>query len=271
MLLSEAALSLCILLLICTSAAQVIAVRNGDTRRLHGLRLAKLGISLSACAYLLQILGAAPGSLYSLLILLFRTAGIVLLWLAWKEHRKLQREQLEAQARVSVQEKDAGPEFSAALPPGYAALYSGLNSPAREAVCAAQEEALRQRRCCVDTDHLLLGLLRVRHCTASRILEHSHISADKLVSELVQQTQVCGEAKEGQEKEKPGQPAFTPRARQVLVMAEMEAHRFDKSFVGTEHLLLGLLLIGTGPAASTLFEAGMTVDGLRREVLAAGK
>ena len=49
-------------------------------------------------------------------------------------------------------------------------------------------------------------------------------------------------------------------------MAEIEARRFGKTFVGTEHLLLGLLLVGTGPAASALFRAGLTVEALRREL-----
>ena len=141
----------------------------------------------------------------------------------------------------------------------------GLNSRAREALCAAQEEALRQRCGSVDTDHLLLGLLQVPHCAASRILERSKVSTERLAWEVDRQMDTAARAR-GASEENP--VAFTPRARQALALAEIEAHRFGKKFVGTEHLLLGLLLIGTGPAASALFSADLTVDNIRCELAA---
>ena len=125
----------------------------------------------------------------------------------------------------------------------------------------------------MDTDHLLLGLLRVPHCAASRILERSQVSLERLERELARQqpgeADRLGAAAHSSDAGKEDRPAgFTPRARQVLAMAEIEAHRFSKTFVGTEHLLLGLLLTGTGPAASALFSAGLTVDDIRRELAA---
>ena len=266
MFLSKAAFGLCLLFLICTLAAQVVAARNGDKRRVHALRFISLGLLFSAGAYLFHILGTSPGSPLSLLSLVFRLVGISLLWLGWINHWKMQREYLTTQTQALNQEKDDGPTFKAALPPEYLAVYSGLNSRAREAVCAAQEEALRRRHYHMDTDHLLLGLLCVPQCTASRILERFHVTAEQLSRELAPQADTL-EHSDGKE----GLLPLTHRARRVLVMAEMEAHRFGKTFIGTEHLLLGLLLIGTGPAASALFEAGLTVDGVRREVIVAGK
>ncbi len=264
MLLSKVAFGLCLLFLLCTWAAQVTATRSGDKRRLHSLHLVTLGLSLSACAYLLHLLDTPPGGPYSLLSLVCRLAGSTFLWLAWRDHWMQQRERRAAQAAALRQERDEALEFRLALPLAYREVYSSLNSRAREAVCAAQEEALRQRCCCVDTDHLLLGLLQVPHCTASRILERSEVSTERLARELARQPGAVEQVEEASAVP----AAFTPRVRQVLAMAEIEAHRFSKTFVGTEHLLLGLLLTGTGPAASALFSLGMTVDGIRREVMA---
>ena len=267
MIVSKIAFGLCLLFLLCTWAAQVTAIRNGDRRHLHGLHLVTLGLSLSACAYLFHLLDTPPGGSYSVLSLACRLAGITFLWLAWKDHWAQQRERLTAQAALHRQERDEAQEFRLALPPAYREVYSSLNSRAREALCAAQEEALRQRCCCVDTDHLLLGLLQVPHCTASRILERSAVSTARLAREMARQTDTAGHSKGASE----APAAFTPRARQALAMAEIEAHRFSKTFIGTEHLLLGLLLTGTGPAASALFSSGMTVDAIRHEVMASGK
>ena len=67
------------------------------------------------------------------------------------------------------------------------------------------------------------------------------------------------------------EPALTDRACQVFGLAAQEAHRFGKEAVGTEHLLLGLVLVGRGPAADALFGAGVTVDGVRGEILRAAR
>ncbi len=261
MLLLEIALGLCVLFLLYAWTTQTAAARSGDTRRRHGLHLVTLGLGMSACAYGLHLLDVPRGGAYSLLSLACRLAGITFLWLAWRDHWAQQRERRAALR----QERDEAWAFRLALPPMYQKVYSCLNSRAREAVCAAQEEALKQR-CCVDTDHLLLGLLQVPHCAASRILERAQISPARLAREIRQ----AGTAPAaGTDEDAPA--AFTPRARQALALAEMEAHRFSKTFVGTEHLLLGLMLAGTGPAASALFASGMTVDAVRHEVIAAGQ
>lgn len=257
MFLTETAFGLCILCLVGVLAVQMILLRRGNTREAHSLNLVKLGLSFSACAYLLHLQGGTPGSLYPVLGVLFRLAGIVLLTLAWTGYWQ-RREQFSRRAQTAAaQEKDDGPEFGQSLPPHYRALYSGLNSRAREALCAAQEEALHAGKARVDTDHLLRGLLQTPHTAASRLLERHGVSAAAL--EVEEATGDHGEE---------AVPGLTPRAGQVLAMAEIEARRFGKTFVGTEHLLLGLLLVGTGPAASVLFQSGLTVDALRRELAA---
>ena len=169
------------------------------------------------------------------------------------------------EAQASSQEKDDGPEFGLTLPPHYRVLYSVLNSRARQALCAAQEEALHAGKARVDTDHLLRGLLQTPHTAACRLLERHGVSAAALEAEE-QTTEEQGEETEEQGEE--AAPGLTPRAGQVLAMAEIEARRFGKTFVGTEHLLLGLLLVGTGPAAPVLFQSGLSVDALRRELAA---
>lgn len=255
MFLTEAAFGLCILCLACVLIVQVVLSRRGTPGEMHSLNLIKVGLSFSACAYLLHLQGGAPGSLYSVLGIVFRLAGIVFLSLAWAGYWRQRQERLGAE-KQRAQEKDFGPEL-ADLPPHYRTLYSVLNSRAREVLCVAQEEAFRERQTRVDTDHLLRGLLQVPQTMASRLLERHGVSAAALEGE-----QTRGEQSEA------SAPGLTPRAGQVLAMAEIEAHRFGKTFVGTEHLLLGLLLIGTGPAASVLFRSGLTVDALRRELAA---
>ncbi len=257
MFLTEAAFGLCILCLGCVLAVQVRLFRRGNPREAQKLNWVKRGLVFSACAYLLHLQGGAPGSVYSVLGLVFRLAGLVFLSLAWGVYWQQRRDLgLARQAARERPEKDDGPEFGTALPPHYGALYSVLNSRAREVLCTAQEEALRARQARVDTDHLLRGLLQVPDTAASRLLERQGVSAAALERE--EQSREPGE----------GPPGLTPRAGQVLAMAEIEAHRFGKTFVGTEHLLLGLLLIGTGPAASVLFQSGLSVDTLRRELAA---
>ncbi len=262
MFLTEAAFSLCLACLVCVLAVQITLSRRGNKRESHGLNLVKLGLSFSACAYLLHLQGGVPGSLYSVLGVIFRLAGLVFLTLAWTSYWQRRQERFSAEAQRAAQEKDDGPEFGTALPPHYRALYTGLNSRAREALCAAQEEALHDGKARVDTDHLLRGLLQTPHTAASRLLERHGVSAAAL--------EAGEEALKGEHGEEPA-PGLTPRAGQVLAMAEIEARRFGKTFVGTEHLLLGLLLVGTGPAASALFQSGLSVDMLRHELAAAKK
>ena len=59
---------------------------------------------------------------------------------------------------------------------------------------------------------------------------------------------------------------FTPRARQALLLAKRESMRFNHGYVGTEHLLLGLLALGEGVAVDVLLEKGLNLDALRLEV-----
>ena len=63
-----------------------------------------------------------------------------------------------------------------------------------------------------------------------------------------------------------GPANFTPRAMQVLALARKEAERFDHNFVGTEHLLLGLIALGQGTAVNVLHKAGVDLDLVRQEV-----
>lgn len=267
MFLAETAFGLCILCLVGVLAVQRVLLRRGNTREAHSLNLVKLGLSCSACAYGLHLQSGSPGSAYSVLGLIFRLAGLVFLSLAWIGYWQ-RRQRFTREAQMAAQEKDDGPEFGSALPPHYRALYSVLNSRARESLCAAQEEALYAGKARVDTDHLLRGLLQTPQTAASRLLERHGVSAAVLeAEEQTTREQTTGEQTAGEQEEE-APPGLTPRAGQVLAMAEIEARRFGKTFVGTEHLLLGLLLVGTGPAASVLFQSGLSVDTLRRELAA---
>ena len=128
----------------------------------------------------------------------------------------------------------------------------------------AQDEAQRRGHSGVDTEHLLLGLLREPCSTGVSILERLPVSAKKIHQELLTQMGPC--------RKRPGhRPTtwlpLTERAHQVLALASHEAHRFDTRYVATEHLLLGLLLAGKGKAASVLFGEGVTVAGIHAEII----
>jgi carboxymethylenebutenolidase len=132
----------------------------------------------------------------------------------------------------------------------------------RKALAMAREEAARLRHEYTGTEHILLGLIREGEGVASVVLERLGVDAAKLqarLEEVVQQGR--SSAHSG-----PDLP-YTSRAKKVLELAMSEALELHHSYVGTEHILLGLLREDKGIAAQVLQEAGLTLDRTRAEVL----
>ncbi len=265
MLLYKVIFGSCLVLLFVIYAARKAATEKGDQSQIRVLHFLRLGLSLSAIAYLLRITNPPPHGSLLFLGLACSLLGTAFLWVGWIEHLRLRTERRNAHF-VPPNEEDV-PVPQAILTSLSAASLSPLAAPAHQAVLQAQREADLQHHCGVDTEHLLLGLLSDSSSAGVRLLEALNISPQKVHLELLGQ---MASARKFSKPQAPTNPlGLTDCADQVLVLAAQEAHRFDKACVGTEHLLLGLVLVGKGKAAEVLFREGVSVDQIREEIIKA--
>ncbi|MDI6632031.1 MAG: ATP-dependent Clp protease ATP-binding subunit [Thermoanaerobacteraceae bacterium] len=139
-------------------------------------------------------------------------------------------------------------------------MFGRFTRRAQKVLLLAQEEARRMNYPFVGTEHILLGLLREGEGVAARVLTEMGISADT-VREQIEQMVEQGQGPVVQE------VTLTPRAKRVLELAVDEARRFGHNYVGTEHLLLGLVREGEGIAARVLVSSGADLDRLRAAVI----
>jgi molecular chaperone GrpE (heat shock protein) len=127
-------------------------------------------------------------------------------------------------------------------------------------VSLAQEEAGRLRHSVVEPEHLLLGIVREGEGVASRTLESLGIRPERIRAEI--------EGAVGRGNGVPPQEVgITPRAKKVLELASGEARRLGHNYIGTEHLLLGLIREGESVAARVLEAMGADLDRARAQVL----
>ena len=132
----------------------------------------------------------------------------------------------------------------------------------RKVLAMAREESARLRHEYVGTEHILLGLLGEGEGVGATVLQNLDLDLDDLkyrIEEIVK-------------KGKPGTSAgpdlpYTSRAKKVLELAMSEARELNHSYVGTEHLMLGLIREQKGIAAQILADAGVTIDNARAETL----
>ena len=139
-------------------------------------------------------------------------------------------------------------------------MWQRFTERARKVVFYAQEEAGRLGENYVSTEHLLLGLVRENDSVAARILDRLGISLGRVRTEIERQV-ARGDGHLGQDMQ------LTPRAKRVIDLAYDEARQLNNNYIGTEHVLLGLLREGDGLAGKTLIKLGMDLDGTRREVV----
>ena len=125
----------------------------------------------------------------------------------------------------------------------------------------AQEEAGRLGENYVSTEHLLLGLVRENDSVAARILDRLGVSLGRIRSEIERQV-TRGDGRLGQDMQ------LTPRAKRVIDLAYDEARQLNNNYIGTEHLLLGLIREGEGLAGRVLAKLGVDLERTRREVMA---
>ncbi len=132
---------------------------------------------------------------------------------------------------------------------------------AQQVIQLARAEAERFNHSYVGTEHILLGLVALGQGVAVSVLERMGISLEALRMEVEKA------AGQGPETKTVGNVPFTPRAKKVLQLAAAEARALNHSYVGTEHLLLGLLREGEGVAAQVLRNLNVNMETTRVEVM----
>src|SRR5579872_5856839 len=139
-------------------------------------------------------------------------------------------------------------------------MWQRFTERARRVVFFAQEEAMRLGDQYVSTEHLLLGLIRENDSVAAQVLDRLGVSLGRIRSEIERQV-TQGDRRPGSDMQ------LTPRAKRVIDLAYDEARQLNNNYIGTEHLLLGLIREGEGLAGRVLAKLGVDLERTRREVI----
>jgi len=139
-------------------------------------------------------------------------------------------------------------------------LFERFTDRARRVLVLAQEEARDLNHAFIGTEHILLGLIREGEGVAAKALDALGVTFD-VVREKVE------EAIGANANPSPGSPPFTPRAKKVLELSLREALQLGHSYIGTEHMLLGLVREGDGVAAQVLNDLGADMARVRTQVI----
>src|ERR1700751_3028775 len=139
-------------------------------------------------------------------------------------------------------------------------MFERFTERARQVVVLAQEEARTLKHNYIGSEHILLGLLREEEGLAARVLESLDITTERVRSQVVR---IVGSGEEVTS----GQIPFTPRAKKVLELALREALSLGHNYIGTEHILLGLVRENEGVAARILLDFDADSEKIRNEVI----
>jgi ATP-dependent Clp protease ATP-binding subunit ClpC len=139
-------------------------------------------------------------------------------------------------------------------------MFERFTERARRVVVLAQEEARMLNHDYIGTEHILLGLIHVGEGVAARALESLGISLEAVRQQV---TEIIGQGQQAPS----GHVPFTPRAKKVLELSMREAKELGHNYVGTEHILLGLIREGSGVAAQVLVKLGADLNGVRQQVV----
>ena len=139
-----------------------------------------------------------------------------------------------------------------------ASRFEKFSERARRVLTLAQEEAQHLNHSYIGTEHILLGLLREEEGVAAKVLTNLGVSLGKVRSGV---EFIIGHG----EKPSSGEIGLTPRAKRVIELAIDEARQLGHNYIGTEHLMLGLLHEGGGVAAGVLDSFSITLDQVREE------
>ncbi len=141
------------------------------------------------------------------------------------------------------------------------AMFNRFTERARKVVLLAKEEAKRFNHDYIGTEHILLGLVREGEGVAAAVLANLGLSSEKIRIEVEKLV------KAGPSTLVSGDIPFTPKAKKVMELAMDEAVSLGHNYIGTEHLLLGLLREGEGVASQVLINLGLDLNKVRGEVM----
>jgi ATP-dependent Clp protease ATP-binding subunit ClpC len=146
-------------------------------------------------------------------------------------------------------------------------MFERFTDRARSVLVLAQQEARQPQHTAIGTEHLLLGLIHEDGGVAAKALLSLDISLGA-VRDGVEAARASAEESTGPGDATPtGSPAFTPRAKKVLELALREALQLGHSYIGTEHILLGLVREGEGVGAQVLQSLGADLARVRQHVI----
>ncbi|MFC1645601.1 ATP-dependent Clp protease ATP-binding subunit [Candidatus Omnitrophota bacterium] len=140
-------------------------------------------------------------------------------------------------------------------------MFNRFTERARKVIVLAKEEARRFNHDYIGTEHLLLGLIREGEGVAAAVLQKMNLSLESIrleIEKLVQpgpSTQILGDI------------PFTPRSKKSLELSAEEARALGHNYIGTEHLLLGLIREGEGVASQVLLNLGLDLNRVRAEIM----
>lgn len=141
------------------------------------------------------------------------------------------------------------------------AMFNRFTERARKVIILAKEEARRFNHDYIGTEHILLGLIREGEGVAAAVLQKMGLSLETIrieVEKLVKPgptTQILGDI------------PFTPRAKKALELSAEEARSLGHNYIGTEHILLGLIRDGEGVAFQVLINLGLDLERVRQEIM----
>lgn len=139
-------------------------------------------------------------------------------------------------------------------------MFKRYTEKAKKAIMIAQEEAVNLNHDYIGTEHILIGLLKEEEGVASQVLKQLGVHVDKVVEEVERLV-------EKGEYQQVGEVTFTPRAKKVLELASQEASQLKNNYIGTEHILLGLIKEGSGIAVRILTDSGISLDNVYSEIM----
>src|SRR5213592_1844939 len=139
-------------------------------------------------------------------------------------------------------------------------MFERFTDRARRVVVLAQEEARMLNHNYIGTEHILLGLIHEGEGVAAKALESLGISLDAVRQQV---EEIIGQGQQAPS----GHIPFTPRAKKVLELSLREALQLGHNYIGTEHILLGLIREGDGVAAQVLVKLGADLNRVRQQVI----
>ena len=139
-------------------------------------------------------------------------------------------------------------------------MFERFTDRARRVVVLAQEEAKLLKHNYIGTEHILLGLIHEGEGIAAKALEGMGITLEQVREQVIE---IIGQGQQAPS----GHTPFTPRAKKVLELSLREALQLGHTYIGTEHILLGLVREGEGVAAQVLVKQGADLGKVRQEVI----